>query len=99
MSRYKIFRFRFHSSTPICNERQAKIHFRFDYSYIDMFSFIKKGVGEKERDKTDRKEKRKKDKKSKDGVSSISSSMSSEELLRLDEVKNDCRIIAMMPDA
>lgn len=51
-----------------------------------MFNFIKKGVVDKERDKTDRKEKRKKDKKTKDGVSSISSSMSSEELLRLDEV-------------
>lgn len=51
-----------------------------------MFSFIKKGVVDKERDKTDRKEKRKKEKKTKDGVSTISSSMSSEELLRLDEV-------------
>lgn len=54
-----------------------------------MFNFIKKGVVDKERDKTDRKEKRKKDKKAKDGVSSVSSSMSSEELLRLDEVRNN----------
>ena len=54
-----------------------------------MFSFIKKGVGssEKERDKTDRdREKLKKDKKSRKDASNISSSMSSEELLRLDEV-------------
>lgn len=60
-----------------------------------MFNFIKKGVVDKERDKTDRKEKRKKDKKTKDGVSSISSSMSSEELLRLDEVRNDSKIIIL----
>lgn len=57
-----------------------------------MFNFIKKGVVDKERDKTDRKEKRKKDKKTKDGVSSISSSMSSEELLRLDEVRRSLKI-------
>ncbi|KAJ6636273.1 Unconventional myosin-XVIIIb [Pseudolycoriella hygida] len=58
----------------------------------NMFNFIKKGVVDKERDKTDRKEKRKKDKKTKDGVSTISSSMSSEELLRLDEVRRSLKI-------
>ncbi len=59
-----------------------------------MFNFIKKGVVDKERDKNDRKEKRKKDKKTKDGGASISSSMSSEELLRLDEVCTLCAIVS-----
>lgn len=55
-----------------------------------MFNFIKKGVSvsDRDREKTDRdKERRKKDKKSrKDVKQSISGNMSSEELLRLDEV-------------
>lgn len=55
-----------------------------------MFNFIKKGVSvsDRDREKTDReKERRKKDKKSrKDVKQNISGNMSSEELLRLDEV-------------
>lgn len=55
-----------------------------------MFNFIKKGVGgvTTEKDKNDReREKRKKEKKTRKEVSNISSTMSSEELLRLDEVR------------
>lgn len=56
-----------------------------------MFNFMKKGVGvgERDREKTDRdKERRKKEKKLRKDISkqSISGTMSSEELLRLDEV-------------
>lgn len=55
-----------------------------------MFNFIKKGVsaGERDREKNERdKERRKKDKKSrKDVKQNISGNMSTEELLRLDEV-------------
>lgn len=55
-----------------------------------MFNFMKKGVGagERDREKTDReKDRRKKEKKQrKDIKQNISGSMSSEELLRLDEV-------------
>lgn len=55
-----------------------------------MFNFIKKGVSvsDRDREKTDRdKERRKKDKKlRKDSKQNIAGNMSSEELLRLDEV-------------
>lgn len=55
-----------------------------------MFNFIKKGVsaGERDREKSDRdKERRKKEKKTrKDVKTNIAGNMSSEELLRLDEV-------------
>lgn len=54
-----------------------------------MFNFMKKGVGaiERDREKLDRdKERRKKDKKQRKEITSIPGSMSSEELLRLDEV-------------
>lgn len=63
-----------------------------------MFNFMKKGVGvgtsERDRDKTDRdKDRRKKEKKQRKDVSktSLTGSMSSEELLRLDEVSESDR--------
>lgn len=54
-----------------------------------MFNFMKKGVGaiERDREKLDRdKDRRKKEKKQRKEITSIPGSMSSEELLRLDEV-------------
>lgn len=63
-----------------------------------MFNFMKKGAYERDREKIDRdeKEKRKKDKKSrKDGKQNVSGSntMSTEELLRLDEVSVKYQLI------
>lgn len=54
-----------------------------------MFNFMKKGVGaiERDREKLDRdKDRRKKEKKQRKEITNIPGSMSSEELLRLDEV-------------
>ncbi|XP_055903610.1 unconventional myosin-XVIIIa isoform X4 [Eupeodes corollae] len=52
-----------------------------------MFNFMKKGTGEKDREKTDReeKERRKREKKLRKEAKGVSGSMSTEELLRLDE--------------
>lgn len=57
-----------------------------------MFNFMKKGVGvgERDREKTDRdKDRRKKEKKQRKDINkqNLSGTMSSEELLRLDEVR------------
>lgn len=55
-----------------------------------MFNFIKKGVTVSEKEKDDEKEKRKREKKirKESKQAGLSSSMSTEELLRLDEVSD-----------
>lgn len=76
--------------TEISKNKNKKDRQRSNRSNGNMFNFIKKGVsaGERDREKNDRdKERRKKDKKSrKDVKTNIAGNMSSEELLRLDEV-------------
>ncbi|XP_055903607.1 unconventional myosin-XVIIIa isoform X1 [Eupeodes corollae] len=59
-----------------------------------MFNFMKKGTGEKDREKTDReeKERRKREKKLRKEAKGVSGSMSTEELLRLDEVRKTLKI-------